>query len=710
MEEVPRSASDPIFGVKSQRLNFEYGEIRLVSLKPGEWDDGISCELTVAALHEKPRFIAISYFWGRTAENQSKLPEILVNDQKLEIPINLFTGLKRIRSSTEEVILWADAICINQNDQIELIDQVARMTQLYRQCEEVRVFLDDDTAGNGPSHPPEPYVWTLDPSRDGRFVLEDDDKNFRASHVTKVFLAYNQVPKAMRHKSDGDPALGVFYLLSRLARNKHFNVDHIQLLVAQRTRYHILSKLHEIMSLPWWRRQWIVQEAVFAQKLTLQYKGFVCPWEMFGNASTHYREHIQTCCSSQYAELPPNDLEALELFTHAVNDLDYWRRVWGRDECGGAKNRRVDLLQLLRQFRTRQTSIPKDKVYALLPLVTHWDREDPIRIIYSFSDAAVFREVVDKMISISGNLSVLMGNTGTLTRSAEDHRVSSWVTDWATQPDPGELERLLRASFYNASGKGMPSWRILVGTEDDSCLELEGFARDVISSAAEVMPHQDEGDISAKFEEWEAFLELHMDPDRVYRNGTEMREAYWRTICMDTICEDQQGDNHIPLLERQAHRPVDVTDHTYSDWMETLRKLTKKDVEMVNGSRAASVDGDSSNGDDSDYQSERDRMTVYQVQVDEAISSATAHRRLFQTRDGYIGLGPARMEVGDEIWILKGGSMPFLLRPAGEYEFKRVSGGKRHCYRLVGECYVHGLMYGEAVEDRNQRMEPVWLV
>jgi hypothetical protein len=55
------------------------------------------------------------------------------------------------------------------------------------------------------------------------------------------------------------------------------------------------------------------------------------------------------------------------------------------------------------------------------------------------------------------------------------------------------------------------------------------------------------------------------------------------------------------------------------------------------------------------------------------------------TEKGYVGLG--RPGVGDEVWILGGGQVPFLLRPTG----------KR--YLFVENCYVHGVMEGEVIDD-----------
>ena len=71
------------------------------------------------------------------------------------------------------------------------------------------------------------------------------------------------------------------------------------------------------------------------------------------------------------------------------------------------------------------------------------------------------------------------------------------------------------------------------------------------------------------------------------------------------------------------------------------------------------------------------------------VCNTVAGRRFFVTKSGMLGLGPARIEEGDVVAVLFGASVPFLLRPVG--------GDLRHC-RLVGECYVHDIMEGQAVQ------------
>lgn len=68
-------------------------------------------------------------------------------------------------------------------------------------------------------------------------------------------------------------------------------------------------------------------------------------------------------------------------------------------------------------------------------------------------------------------------------------------------------------------------------------------------------------------------------------------------------------------------------------------------------------------------------------------------RRLFRTRDmNLLGTGPRSVERGDEVWILAGGEVPYILRRT-DPSSKTTNGESRH--RLVGETYVHGIMHGD---------------
>jgi hypothetical protein len=84
---------------------------------------------------------------------------------------------------------------------------------------------------------------------------------------------------------------------------------------------------------------------------------------------------------------------------------------------------------------------------------------------------------------------------------------------------------------------------------------------------------------------------------------------------------------------------------------------------------------------------------------------AVTGRRAFRTRQGILGIGPPSMTEDDEIWMLHGGDVPFVLRPyygAGDDRFKFIS-----------DCYLHGYTYGEKLrEDPKlaEKIQPIVLV
>lgn len=75
------------------------------------------------------------------------------------------------------------------------------------------------------------------------------------------------------------------------------------------------------------------------------------------------------------------------------------------------------------------------------------------------------------------------------------------------------------------------------------------------------------------------------------------------------------------------------------------------------------------------------------------------NQAFFITDCGYIGIGPPNVHIDNEIWVLFGGRVPFVLRP----RVKGSSTSQRHQedreYSFIGDAYVHGIMDGEFVEN-----------
>jgi hypothetical protein len=88
-----------------------------------------------------PIFEALSYTWG----DPSATVPIQVNGAELQITLNLFLALKRLRKEREERVLWVDAICIDQGNLTERAEQVPRMRSIFQRAERVVVWLGEAT-------------------------------------------------------------------------------------------------------------------------------------------------------------------------------------------------------------------------------------------------------------------------------------------------------------------------------------------------------------------------------------------------------------------------------------------------------------------------------------------------------------------------------------------------------------------------------------
>ncbi|KAF2187569.1 HET-domain-containing protein, partial [Zopfia rhizophila CBS 207.26] len=97
-------------------------------------------------------YIALSYCWG-SGENLP-LRNILINGRFLQVTESLEAALRFYRtleSSETKVLLWADAICINQSDSEEKRREIIRMREVYAGATGVLVHLghEDDDSNRG---------------------------------------------------------------------------------------------------------------------------------------------------------------------------------------------------------------------------------------------------------------------------------------------------------------------------------------------------------------------------------------------------------------------------------------------------------------------------------------------------------------------------------------------------------------------------------
>jgi hypothetical protein len=121
--------------------------IRLVELLPDQEEAQIRCLIHTSRHRDGEDYEALSYVWG----TPGVAVKIRCNDEVLFVSGSLKIALHRFRLTTSSRKLWIDQICIDQSNDVEQMEQVGMMKQIYSEAATVLAWLgpiDSTTASN----------------------------------------------------------------------------------------------------------------------------------------------------------------------------------------------------------------------------------------------------------------------------------------------------------------------------------------------------------------------------------------------------------------------------------------------------------------------------------------------------------------------------------------------------------------------------------
>ncbi|KAH8595305.1 hypothetical protein B0O99DRAFT_622573 [Bisporella sp. PMI_857] len=256
----------------------------------------------------------------------------------------------------------------------------------------------------------------------------------------------------------------------------------------------------------------------------------------------------------------------------------------------------------------------------------------------------------------------------------------SWIPDWTIQHpkifQPGILYLLLsepKPSFYRAAGKTEP---VCTFPEDDVRLVVRGG---LVDRVCHISPH---------------YREKENPSDKQIYQIAELDWQLYRTLVDST---NPYGDEEARLKAFRGTqvlgRDVSGKEEDFSDG--TFHDMFWKRIGVTESREDLGALGDLSLGDPRfDYVNcESTSNFKGGARVEQAVSYMRYNCKFFITQQGYIGRGPPSLQPGDQVCILFGGRVPFILRKDKEAEE----------FQLVGEAYVHGIMKGEAMRDLSTR-------
>ena len=351
------SKHSPFLDMHSQ-LNVPRREIRLLHLHPGTWNDDIETHLETVSLDDYPNYRAISYVWGDASQRLT----ITVDGEALSLTLSLCTALRRLRTPESTLVLWTDAVCINQSDLNERSQQVRFMGEIYSRAEEVMIWLGYSVRLGVPKEQPHAFQW------------KGDDTDME---LVNAYFERNQTGEMEEEEEEEDEEeetediLGLFVFLKLRAMGKHlheipfFSVDNGKL-HARKIWLPTIRAMDTLGSNPWWTRMWVIQETVLARKATVVYHNMAAPWTMLADASSKSIIHDSLCCMDLLNTRHAREEQIIANLRRLVyDDVELLRST--RSHGGN-----LSLRQLMNLTPLREATDIRDKVYALLGLVTNW--------------------------------------------------------------------------------------------------------------------------------------------------------------------------------------------------------------------------------------------------------------------------------------------------------------------------------------------------
>jgi len=338
------------------------------------------------------------------------------------------------------------------------------------------------------------------------------------------------------------------------------------------------------------------------------------------------------------------------------------------------------LLTLLFLFANFQATKAWDKIFALLGLTNI-----PIQPNYSLPIKDVYRQTAMGIISQSSNLDLLSLPPGRTDHFSND--LPSWAPDWEVRDQevlpilPEIIDSVHDFAVYCASGPHRifsPQF-----SASEKLLQVAGHLVDVVEHVSDTWdlespwldPHWKPSATEAHswmcrqhvcLQNWEHTAGAHSQAR--YFNDDNMFDVFWQTICgwyepteylARRACYHQY--RKAEAIYRYIHRlPAPMA--YYLCLLVTITGFAALVTDCLHIPRNASSRFLNGN-------------------------KLTKNRRIIRTENGYVGIAPHFAEKGDWIALFKGGKVPLVIRREGLN------------WRLVGDAYVHGIMFGTAWKE-----------
>lgn len=674
--------------------------IRLLRVKtePAGSDAIVLVHLTYASLSD-PRvpgnYSCLSYCWGslhETTEIDVVQPQICRHDgtydgrvTRLKVTKTLEAALRKLRSLTERPLVWADAVCINQSDPAERGDQVAIMQDIYGQASQTLVWLGDTERQSLDAMEFALHI--------RRSLLIDPPKDL----VVRPFLAG---VKTDRLKG----------LLKGQLRFNHEELSHQDFI-------HMRGAVQDLLSRPWFRRAWVLQEVHRAAQVIVMLGDRVCQWQDIIHLGV-WENRVKL----NQGEAPWSDRRRLK-GTETVrgdkledperdNDLP---EIWHMLNVQFSNSKLVPISELIFRRAQIKASDLRDQVFALFGLIVEC-RDDQSRPLGFYPDytktiAETYANFTRAVIASTSSLTALSAvNTFHDSENSENHVEDrpSWTPDYNNHFNLRRSIAYMGINGLKAAGYSRPP--SVENPRDNRLLCLYGILIDklVVSEPRHAFENPMRVMRCGDSHVWE--LLIFSDTESRYNEGGIVQ--LWRSLC----------------TKEREKLVFDINDDLVEAFILTLI-CSQKDRRQRASARSVTEIPNLINDFaaywgifEPDFLGLPEQSTLYTSRAQLASLSITGNaaefgdrilwtcdsRHFMVTQNGHVGLFPKTIQSGDQIVVFYGANVPYVVRPVHHTEQHDKTSVSE--WELIGECYVHGRMHGSVMEELKQGLlQPEWL-
>jgi hypothetical protein len=427
----------------------------------------IECEIIHAFLDASPQYVAISYAWGYIGHTR----QIQLEGTIIPVAVSLYGALEALRQSSEATLVWADALCIDQQNRIERTQQVQLMTSIYTKAQSVSIWL-------GPED-------------------EEDDISLAIDLLRSV-------------AGQADSSEQTRDIISSSMRTLDF------------------SPVVSLFERDYWRRLWVVQEVFHARDITVYCGSTRLPWSVYKQASRTFREYKAELDS--YLPQDSNDGSgsiSRNQFTYSQalvyqgpGSLPDLRAVMSPGE--------VSLLEVLRICRRKLATDPRDKVFGILGVLPEEVRQEFVAD-YSLSVKDVYTNVVSYLIKSTGRLDVIC-NAIQFPLHTSTANLPSYVPDWSHIPWTSALGHY----GFSAAGTTKAKCKFLDERRNKlevSAIYLDTIHNHGIAVGTLcILDH-----FLMAFLHWRALLLASHDAGEEEEHSFKTQGDFYRTLCLDKV-------------------------------------------------------------------------------------------------------------------------------------------------------------------------------